>query len=457
MEENNNSNSKDEGQTNGNGHSNLKVSDASKKKKKYKLDDTVPSVFPDEEVRLKLFEHLETIKVKKMKKNAKVLNTIAGPYEVQYPLDVLQNLLCGRSISTYPHIPGKPNRDGDPICDSYTVQLLEDDVAVAVVCNGCNWGRRPMVASNAAKSAFSEYIRNHLGDIDELRDAGHYLLQALSYCHLKIIEGKEDIWEAGTTTLLGGVLFRIKKSKEEVKSEKDKDSFKWVWCGISIGDCKAFHYNAATKKLTDVTPNNRKNWKDAKDPGGRLGPYVGNGEPDLRNTLVHRVFCEENDLILILSDGVHDNLDPQVLGKDPKDAGEQFAHVKDWNSFKDDIEAEAAKSAYMSNFLIRDLILGGQDDEKLRSKVFSATVGEESLSPESIVQRIMKHCLAVTAKGREWMEQNPKERLPSDYAEYPGKMDHATAVVISVTKYSKELAKASGRRNSEASPNQKKA
>jgi hypothetical protein len=62
---------------------------------------------------------------------------------------------------------------------------------------------------------------------------------------------------------------------------------------------------------------------------------------------------------------------------------------------------------------------------------FSAT-DTDALSPLNVTSRIMKHCLGVTASGREWMEQNPKDKLPLDYVAYPGKMDHATCVVIKV-------------------------
>ena len=41
--------------------------------------------------------------------------------------------------------------------------------------------------------------------MNDLRDVGHYLLQALSACQQRITEGKAQ-WEAGTTTLLGGLL-----------------------------------------------------------------------------------------------------------------------------------------------------------------------------------------------------------------------------------------------------------
>jgi hypothetical protein len=67
--------------------------------------------------------------------------------------------------------------------------MLEDDIIVAVVADGCNWGKRPMEASNRAKSAFIEYMQEHLSEISTVRDAGQYMLSAISYCHYKIVEG----------------------------------------------------------------------------------------------------------------------------------------------------------------------------------------------------------------------------------------------------------------------------
>jgi len=436
-----------------------------KKVKKYRVDPTkdgFPTIFADEEFREKIFFHLPLIKVKKLKKNPKILNAITGPFDITFPTEIFEPLICGRSISTYPHIPGKPTRDGDPICDSYSVQLLEDDDVIALVCDGCNWGRRPMEASNVAKSCFIDFVKRNQNDIEELRDAGHVLLQALSYCHFKICEGKEDVWEAGTTTLLGGMLLRVRKTKEELKEEKkiennvntskEDRSFKWVWVCVSIGDCKAFHYSAASRTVKDLTLGNRKNVYDPKDCGGRLGPYVGNGGPDLGNVMVYHAFCEEDDELLILSDGVHDNLDPQVLGKSPKDCGPQWTEFKDWSSFKSDEECNSAKAQYMRDFLATELILGGESDDKLRSKVFANTMTNSSssnsngnstfdpaLSPANITSRIMKHCLAVTSKGREWMEQNPKEKLPNDYVEYPGKNGSRYCSCDSSFKISQEL------------------
>jgi hypothetical protein len=45
---------------------------------------------------------------------------------------------------------------------------------------------------------------------------------------------------------------------------------------------------------------------DMRDPGGRLGPD-DDGQPDIRNVVVGTHFCEEGEVIILCSDGVHDN------------------------------------------------------------------------------------------------------------------------------------------------------
>ena len=44
---------------------------------------------------------------------------------------------------------------------------------------------------------------------------------------------------------------------------------------------------------------------------GRLGPQLEGGEPDLRNLGVYVHLLDDGDLIALVSDGVHDNLDPE--------------------------------------------------------------------------------------------------------------------------------------------------
>ena len=82
---------------------------------------------------------------------------------------------------------------------------------------------------------------------------------------------------------------------------------------------------------------------DAADCGGRLGPYVDGGyagvlclaccrsywhhSPDLRNLGAWCVSCSEDDILLLCSDGVHDNLDPQHFAISPSSLG---LDVEDW-------------------------------------------------------------------------------------------------------------------------------
>eukprot|EP01116_Phalansterium_solitarium_P012268 TRINITY_DN2840_c0_g1_i5.p1 TRINITY_DN2840_c0_g1~~TRINITY_DN2840_c0_g1_i5.p1 ORF type:complete len:427 (+),score=72.58 TRINITY_DN2840_c0_g1_i5:493-1773(+) len=367
--------------------------------------------------------------VVRLKKSPKVLNEIHGPVDVQDPQDFFAQFIWARAVSTYPFLPTKGARDGDPVVDGYLVRLLEDDAGVAVVTDGCNWGPGPLEASNIAKRAFADYMMTHLHEIQEVRDAGHYLLDAISYCHHKICEGHPtDIWSAGTTTLCGGVLLKLKPPKEISLS-----SPQWAFVSVSIGDCKAFHYSMASGNMIDLTAGNRKHCRDATDCGGRLGPYLREGEPDLRNVQVSYSVCQEDDLILIVTDGVHDNFDPQMLGKRVDTFGQEYVQYSSWDDLKDVDERESLKEMFMIDQLI-SLIENADDSElDLRKKVFAYDQDkQEHMLPTALVNRIVRHCLSITGAGREWMEQNPVAKLPSDYVKYPGKMDHATVAVLRV-------------------------
>jgi len=116
-----------------------------------------------------------------------------------------------------------------------------------------------------------------------------------------------------------------------------------------------------------------------------------------------------------MSDGVHDNLDPQTLGKVPSELKlPNEAKWTSWDQVPHDMLARL-KGEYMRGLL--------------GEIVFSA--GEHT-SPSSITDRLINHCLEVTRKAREFMELNPNVRQPTDYVEFPGKMDHTTCVTFVV-------------------------
>lgn len=135
---------------------------------------------------------------------------------------------------------------GDPICDRYFVQVYKNR-AIFGIADGCNWGMRPHTAGIRATQGFVEYLNNREWDsisvsiyywhifrnsFLDLKQAAHYLLRAITSAHNKIIEGLEDVWDAGTTTILGGVLLEL----EEKKSEEPAPP--WAFICVSVGDCK---------------------------------------------------------------------------------------------------------------------------------------------------------------------------------------------------------------------------
>jgi len=132
----------------------------------------------------------------------------------------------------------------------------------------------------------------------------------------------------------------------------------------------------------------------------------------LRNLTLFYAPCAENDTLLLLSDGVHDNLDPQTLGKSPSDLsvdGDNWEEV-------DVAAGTKAKTQYMCNLL----------------KKFILDENNETLTPKLITKRVINYCLDLTAPSREHMEQNPFIALANDYRKYPGKMDHTTCVAFKV-------------------------
>lgn len=140
-------------------------------------------------------------------------------------------------------------------------------------------------------------MKNNRFDITNTTQGVKYLLRGFQQAHLAIIKGRneENIFMAGTTTMLAGAILPLKN-----------DQNNWVFLCVNLGDCKGYHYSVENQKVRELTVGNRSN--DPKDPGGRLGPYLSEGRPDLRNLSAHYSICNEGDYIILVSDGVHDNL-----------------------------------------------------------------------------------------------------------------------------------------------------
>jgi len=355
--------------------------------------------------------------------------------------------VCGRSISTYPFRAGNQVRDGDPICDRYKAVFYEN-LVIAAVADGCNWGNLPRQAGINASDAFVRYMTNHHSEIRNVRYAGSLILRAFAMAQAAVIGDDIDM-PTGTTTLLGGIVLELDEEDEScgsLSSSPASPAFgsmssssspapalsaiaaaaaggggggggnrppKWGFVYGSVGDCKAFHYSAAEKHWQDITESNRALSRDPTDCGGRLGRMTATNGPDLRNFELGFFPCDAGDLIVIVSDGVHDNLDPQSLGKPPQVVG---LNCNSWDEVELD-EAERLKNRFRVN-LLTSMLQDRSDGRRLE--------------PAAVVHKLLEYCIGVNAAAVSWMAENPTKPLPKDYVRYPGKMDHTTCLCFEV-------------------------
>ncbi|KAH3765555.1 cyclophilin B [Pelomyxa schiedti] len=321
------------------------------------------------------------------------------------------DVLCGRTISTYPMDTVKNERMGDPVCDKFHIRLCIGGKAFLSLADGCNWGHRPKEAALRASLSFVGYLYDNTATLSTIREYGALMLQALAEAHNGIVIDKKDKWEAGTTTLLGLTLVPVTCSSSLEYEE-------WACIILNIGDCKAFKWSNREKKITELTTGNRSSL-DACDPGGRIGPYTDTGSPDLRNLSFFFTVCQKDDVIFCMSDGVHDNLEALSLAVEPQTlCPTEFAGITTWEEAMR-VNPRLARSTH-DNFMtekLTQIVLDGQSEP-----------GELDV----VVRRITDYCTKVTAPSRSFMEENPQRKLPCDYKNFPGKLDHTTCIALRV-------------------------
>eukprot|EP00007_Cunea_sp_BSH-02190019_P007530 CAMPEP_0174232938 /NCGR_PEP_ID=MMETSP0417-20130205/3100_1 /TAXON_ID=242541 /ORGANISM="Mayorella sp, Strain BSH-02190019" /LENGTH=660 /DNA_ID=CAMNT_0015311073 /DNA_START=37 /DNA_END=2019 /DNA_ORIENTATION=- len=320
---------------------------------------------------------------------------------------MIHPIVFAQTVSTYPYRIKESKREGDPICDHFNMKVYENRLLVAVA-DGCSWGEEPRQAARRCTNAFLKYMASTHEHLTDTHEVGYELLEAFAEAHNATFEGYDDVFRAGTSTLVGGILFQLDSPNPDTGHE-------WAFVFASVGDCMCFRWDALTATVYNVTPGQRANL-DARDCGGRLGPMFGYGKPDLRNLAVRCVTCNRGDIFLMCSDGVHDNLDPVTLGKTPSDFG---LSEENWDDVPFEI-ADKLKEEFQCTYLADRII------------------GDHIPTPKLIVSRTIRHCLNTTSRSRKFMEKYPDRKLPDDYNAYPGKMDHTTCLCFRVGAVSRE-------------------
>lgn len=87
----------------------------------------------------------------------------------------------------------------------------------------------------------------------------------------------------------------------------------------------------------------------------------------------------------------------------------------DWKDC-DDLKAQKAKNNFRT---------------KMMEEVINQN-GKEKVTTQTITENLVNHCVIATKKCRDFMEQNPGCKQPTDYKLYPGKFDHTTCVAFRI-------------------------
>ncbi|KAH3756247.1 cyclophilin B [Pelomyxa schiedti] len=385
---------------------------------------------------------LPHVPVKAVPDNLNPLLVVEGPSDKTE----WNGVVCAGTISTYPRL-SPTEKVGDPICDTFAFQMFEGRRIAVAIADGCNWGPSVRDAAAAATNKFVQSLVEHQSEVETIRDAGPILLRSIAKAHNAIIS-RQGVRIYGTTTLLGGYILPLENRKPTYEKKTTKGRKKnsssdegsaltpeppqQFGCTIiSVGDCKVFRWSARTHRFIDVTKDNLRNAAsiDTADPGGRLGPFVDDSQPDLRNMYMHYTECDHNDLILFLSDGVHCNLSPEFLGVGPGVLCDQF-HSMSWD--------EAVQANKKLALELRETFMAS----KLEDIIFSSRASDPAflhdsmlsvdITPPFVNETILNYCNEITAPSRAFMEEHPMQKQPIDYRRYPGKMDHATCVTIRI-------------------------
>ncbi len=272
------------------------VSKIKDKETREKVDNEL-SIVKDPSRRNKLLSPIPSFKVRPLINEDELVTIVSGYNDSAEK--TFSDYISARSISTYPLTLETGKREGDPICDMFAATHFETRT-LAAVADGCSWGEEPKEAARKASRMFLAFMKKQQHLIRSTDEAAFMILRAFLAAHKAIIEGRneETLFMAGTTTMLAGIILEL---------EQPQQGKPFIFVAGSIGDCKAYHYSAKLDRFQEMTRGNRGS-KDVRDPGGRLGPTLEAGAPDLRNLALFSWLCDEHDIIVLVSDGVHDNL-----------------------------------------------------------------------------------------------------------------------------------------------------
>lgn len=232
------------------------------------------------------------------------------------------DLIYGISDSLYDDNQVTNNKNGDPIADCYGI-ISRKNSAIVAVADGVNWGEKAAIAAKSAVHGCLHYLNKTIFNdtspfenltirtdetstssapvasrVGNTREIFVCLLRAFSCAHDLILENKGML-----TTLTVAVVLPLKRRDETQR---------YVCCVCNVGDTLAYVYSQRhglrelTKGSHDINCN-----RDMRDALGALGPVDGIN-PELSNLTLSITTLNKGDIVMVASDGLTDNFDPNV-------------------------------------------------------------------------------------------------------------------------------------------------
>lgn len=342
-----------------------------------------------------------------------------GPTEEETEMDKYTSFAGGKVTSTYPLDKERNVRVNDPIADHCGLAAWGNRM-LAVVADGAGRGFQAQQAASRAVDTFLSDFVDAKAVPQDLRELGTEMMKSLGHCQENIVAGHQVVWNAGTTTLLAAFLV-------EVEPSSLTSNHKWCLVCVNVGDSKAFIWNKTSKTVREVT--NRLAPNELRDPGGRLGPYIYQGAPDLRDLAFSYAFCSEDEFVILCTDGVYDNFDPQLSGLLPKDVP-GFVGNSSAGLALSELRPDQIKARW-------DQLDSGTSAElraacRIRTLEQIIDGGEATPNARSLMRNIVNFCVRQTRSIREFAEQYSNTQTPTDYQQFPGAMDHLTCLTFQV-------------------------
>ena len=194
---------------------------------------------------------------------------------------------------------------GDPIADVFAVVVRENN-AILAVADGVSWGKKPRLSARCAvQSAVTTITENmcKLKSNPSSTALSKLLLESIDNAHHTIMEH-----HATLTTLSVAVVCELKQSRSSSSAEE------WGLFVVSVGDSPICVYCPHTQQVSEATVgcHPEDGVRNFHNSGGALGPAIGS-LADLDNLTFAYMPVHPDDIVLLMSDGISDNLSPRYV------------------------------------------------------------------------------------------------------------------------------------------------